>query len=549
MIHLQLPVPSWLEAVQLLPPNSLVKAVDNIGALVDAKATNQGINTVLRHWYDPQQIFGGTWDDNLRRAGAFFDTFIDDTFKQHAHAVNFVEGWNEYLANSQTQAEINERVLWARAAAQVWAQEYRPQNELNHIRLVICNTAVGNDIDWRFAEIADEFDCLIGYHPYTHWTTGVNGPVRSEGDWQYLSGRWATMDADYRARGFSVDWLFTEAGPYEGAIDGWRSTKCLAGSQSAYVDAVRLWIQDVAQTDAYREGRIYGFALFTTGRAGNTWRHFWTEQPELNALAQMTRDEWQPAPPPPPPDCRGEPRVQYQRVYNVIHPSATEDQAVAVFLDGWRRSRETTGGSFDDAGIGDLDERTARLYGVPAGQEALYDDFYSEHYPGVAVSFRDLPQVNGAFVVNSVVDQLPIHPNKMYGTRRITDITTLVIHHTTGTTWDGVINIASYHINHNDWPGIGYHYVINEFGQIYLTNELETVSYHTGGENDYTVGIALQGDFTHDPPPPMQLAATQRLVNHLRGALGITGVLGHKEAPGQNTACPGATWGQDWHIT
>lgn len=65
---------------------------------------------------------------------------------------------------------------------------------------------------------------------------------------------------------------------------------------------MRIWIRDVAQTPAYQEGRIKGFALFTTG-GGARWAGFETSQPELNELADMIRIEWHPgtAPPPPPP--------------------------------------------------------------------------------------------------------------------------------------------------------------------------------------------------------------------------------------------------------
>ena len=183
MIHLQRPVDNWLEAVDRLPAGSLVKAVDNVQVLTEAKAHNASINTCLRHHYDAGQVFGGTWDDNVARARLFFSTFIDGTFRQNATNVDYIEEFNEYLANSQNDQEISERILWAKAAAWVWREDYRSQPDYAHIRLVLCNAAVGNNIALGFALIAKEFDCLIGYHPYTLREFGV----RWSGDWEHLS--------------------------------------------------------------------------------------------------------------------------------------------------------------------------------------------------------------------------------------------------------------------------------------------------------------------------------------------------------------------------
>lgn len=86
-----------------------------------------------------------------------------------------------------------------------------------------------------------------------------------------------------------------------------------------------------------------------------------------------------------------EPRQQYNRVYNVIPDHASEEQAVQIFLDGWRESRQTAGGSYDDAGIGLLANKTAVLYGIDPAQHQLYRDWYDTHYPNTNVVFKDLP--------------------------------------------------------------------------------------------------------------------------------------------------------------
>jgi murein DD-endopeptidase MepM/ murein hydrolase activator NlpD len=402
MIHLQVPVPGWLEAVERLPDRSLVKVVDQGQVFREVKRINPSIYTCLRHHYDHGQHFGGSRSENIARARTFFDSFVDATFLGDiAPYCDLVEEWNEYLANSQNAGEISDRANWAASAAEVWQNEYRIRPELSHIRLVLCNTAVGNWIPKVFFTIAKSYGCLIGYHPYIHCYRGA----RSAHDWPDLSGLFDSMELSHK---IEVDFIFTEAGPFESAVTGWRSPDCLNRSVESYITVVRDWIGDVKSTAAYQDGRIYGFALFTTGRTGNKWKGFWTEQPELNHLAEMIASEWKspasqppaseppspgpPGPDPQPPSFRGRPRIQYKRTVNVIPETATEKEAIAVFRSAWRRSRETVSGSYDDAGIGDLDSRAAVLYGIPATSQARYLKWYQTHYPGVNVTFAPLPK-------------------------------------------------------------------------------------------------------------------------------------------------------------
>jgi murein DD-endopeptidase MepM/ murein hydrolase activator NlpD len=406
MIHIQATVPDWLEAVERLPDRSLVKSVDQgqVFSEVKAIASKRGINiyTCLRHWYDPGQVFGGNLEANKQKARDFFDTFIDNTFiRDIAPHCDFVEDWNEYLANSQNQNEINERAVWAAAAAEVWQHEYRSRQELSHIRLVLCNTAVGNFIPKIFFTIAQAHgnDCLIGYHPYSHYRVGQ----RAANDWADLSGLWHRMESEHNIK---VDWLFSEAGPFESAVDGWRSHRCLNGSIDAYSDAVRDWIRDVVMTPAFQDGRIYGFALFTTVRPNSgRFSSYRTTQPELNLLADMIRQEWkspspkpQPAPdnqpPIPDPQLRGQPRLQYKRIFNVIPEYASDEKALSIFRAAWRRGRESVGGSYDDAGIGDLNNRIARLYGISESNRQLYLNWFDNYYQGTKVLFEEIPTNN-----------------------------------------------------------------------------------------------------------------------------------------------------------
>jgi hypothetical protein len=143
-----------------------------------------------------------------------------------------------------------------------------------------------------------------------------------------------------------------------------------------------------------------------------------------------------------------------------------------------------------------------------------------------------------------MTDELTVHPELTYMSRALELITTLTIHHTVTPSDFPVEAIAAVHVQINGWPGIGYHFVIAEDGTIYQTNHLITLSYHVGADNDFSVGIALIGDFTFMAPTEKQILATAELVAQLQMILPVwpIDIVGHREMPSSQTACPGATW-------
>ncbi|SDH88260.1 peptidoglycan recognition protein family protein [Alteribacillus bidgolensis] len=133
------------------------------------------------------------------------------------------------------------------------------------------------------------------------------------------------------------------------------------------------------------------------------------------------------------------------------------------------------------------------------------------------------------------------HPVKTYKTRSLSAVDHLILHHS-GVSSGTPESYAQYHVHTNNWPGIGYHYVIQSDGTVYKCQKLTTISYHTGNFNTKTVGICLSGDFSHSIPPKPQLSAAYELVRQLMLTLKITenNVLGHRECKGHETnICPG----------
>lgn len=81
-------------------------------------------------------------------------------------------------------------------------------------------------------------------------------------------------------------------------------------------------------------------------------------------------------------------RTPYERVYHVIHSTATIEEAVAIFKAAYLNDRQTVGFSYDDAGIGDgLKSKRAILHGIPADKQAAFIAFFKQWYPTTTVEF------------------------------------------------------------------------------------------------------------------------------------------------------------------
>jgi len=139
-------------------------------------------------------------------------------------------------------------------------------------------------------------------------------------------------------------------------------------------------------SELVKDNQVIAASIFTLGKWGTI-----NFQEALPALTDYIITH--PTNPPNPNPCRGTSRVDFPRVYNVIPPNATEEQAVAIFLEGWRRGRETAGGSYDDALMGDLSSRTGNLYGIPDADKPRFIEFRDSYFPGANVVFKTIPEI------------------------------------------------------------------------------------------------------------------------------------------------------------
>lgn len=557
MFHEQYNRQGWPKPVYLVPDGGvLFKAVKRPDMFEEALSINPNLNTCLRHWDDSLQIYQGStdsgwfdWEEAKRLSRHWFSTHIDNTFREKYAAFTHMVSWhNEIWANSQNGIEREERIKASEAAMHVWNTEFRHelfQQSGSDIRLVIGEAAVGNWMPYRIGQLCVLEDGVCGYHPYTHWSKYSGDYQRAANDWVDLSGLWDRMERSWELK---PTWAFTEAGPFEGAITGWKASACLGANLERYKVAMAEWIEDVQQTMAYREGRILGYALFTSDAPNSgQFSSYNLSSDEQVVLAEQMAEIWYPgaAPPPPPPPADDELLFQ-QKAWRITASMQETGQGGIRLNSNAGIQRQITEDNFPTEGLdlqtvtdevaleGRIIQAAESLSGVVPRRV-----YYWSQEDGV----KYFEQPEGAnFFIEDIVDQLTVHETKRYSTRPLTDITTLAIHHTAAPGTQLVDVIARYHVEHNDWPGIGYHYVISAHGEIFQTNRLESVSYHAGDNNQNTVGIALQGDFTQWMPPRIQLEAARFLVSELCAQFVELDILGHRELHGTQTTCPGNTF-------
>lgn len=302
MLHVQKTVPKWKDCLYLLPNGASVKATGGYEMFAEVKAINPTLFTIHRMVRGEWQIYSGDlqsgwfdWETAKNLARQWFNGFVDGTFVEKVAPYCDAVSWhNEEWADSQPQIQRNERIAATEAAVWVWNKEYRTRFS-NDIQLIIGEAAPGNGMPRRIAQVAIDSGNIVGYHPYEWW----NRKVRSDWDWRYhTSLRFDLMEDIW---GLYPEWAFTEAGPLESAVTGWRASECLGGDEDLLIEAVRLWIRDVMGTNAGRTNRIRGFNLFTTFSPNDKkWGTFHLEQPQLNRLATMVSQEWKPGSATPP---------------------------------------------------------------------------------------------------------------------------------------------------------------------------------------------------------------------------------------------------------
>ena len=107
-----------------------------------------------------------------------------------------------------------------------------------------------------------------------------------------------------------------------------------------------------------------------------------------------------------------------------------------------------------------------------------------------------------------------------------------------------VERVHKWHIEHNGWAGIGYHYLIRKTGMIEQGRLPDMVGAHVFGHNNNSIGICLAGSFHTGVAKPTkeQIQSLKELTLWLCRKYDIKPsrqtILGHRDL-NSDTTCPG----------
>jgi hypothetical protein len=168
-------------------------------------------------------------------------------------------------------------------------------------------------------------------------------------------------------------------------------------------------------------------------------------------------------------------------------------------------------------------------------------DYYEKNLSNIAI--YDYTGSNYTLVDSTKIVEKDFlkHGSKIYGTREFNNSICyyVYLHHLGVANTTSVPSVMRFHIAERDWPAIAYHIGIKENGDILLLNDLENISYHTGGNNSRGIGIVLWGDYDTRYPRKEQIETLQLILASLREVINICDVIPHRDARGANTECPG----------
>lgn len=135
--------------------------------------------------------------------------------------------------------------------------------------------------------------------------------------------------------------------------------------------------------------------------------------------------------------------------------------------------------------------------------------------------------------------------------------THLIVHHSDGANssqdWPAVVrSIWDFHVNGRGWDDIGYNYLIDPNGEIYVGRGREVRGAHFCANNDEALGVCVLGNYTTTLPTSTardawltlsawaacdwEISPLERSL-HASSGLNLFGVSGHRD--GCNTECPG----------
>jgi hypothetical protein len=83
-------------------------------------------------------------------------------------------------------------------------------------------------------------------------------------------------------------------------------------------------------------------------------------------------------------------------VAHVIPQDATDERATEIFLTGWHRGYQMSGGSHDHVGSINVPNATVHIWDIKESEQHAYDEFWAKYYPTSKVVYENLiDDING----------------------------------------------------------------------------------------------------------------------------------------------------------
>lgn len=130
------------------------------------------------------------------------------------------------------------------------------------------------------------------------------------------------------------------------------------------------------------------------------------------------------------------------------------------------------------------------------------------------------------------------HKTSVFPSRPLDNVDGIALHHAKWET-QNIDDLANWHVNGNNWPGIGYHGAIKKDGTYLVLNDIETLSYHSKGSNRTLIGICFMGDASDEPLTDNQIKTAKIIIEAFCMEMNIKRVVAHRDV--RATECPGDT--------
>jgi len=350
---------------------SVIKAVDDFGWL---DGYNGDAIVVARRTWPGGEGCGNIFEMNCAAQAEIAIDRILEKIEDDPHLTEVVDYWEPYNEPDPPGAEGYAKLSELMIATMDVAEEYG-------LKLALFSLNAGTPewdemeamVDSGVFERAREGGHVLALHegtftthdPKQYWGDTIPGSPEVDGA--------GALNFRYRFLYHLMD------EPIPLIVTEWYCGDEQSASTERLLNAIK-WYDGEASKDHY----VLGFCPFTLGPCSG-WGHTDYERVYENGLLDYIIDVKERENVAPEEKPVG-PRVDYTRIYNVIPADTPVEEAVEIFREVWAKNPQTVGPSYDDAGIGDLSDKTAVLWNIE--DHEAYIAFYDEHYDGTKVEFK-----------------------------------------------------------------------------------------------------------------------------------------------------------------